>query len=258
MIHLATDQEAPEAAAWSFEERHADAEVRTATDGRLLAVVQAGPEQQRILRALKFAASVDKAACESCGGTGVDGDVDDYGRTIDIPCGECNGSGKTGAALVQPAPVQQEAVWLLELLRRSRGYVKEASTRYYDGTDGAATRASAACLLQKIEAALALTAPAVAAPAQAGETTQYLLPDDLAALARFIETTEDDQSYDIGKAAIKRLAELGAVQSHNFGRYSITAFGHWLHEQSSPLPLLLNSDRDARHRVALKGTGGAA
>ncbi len=63
MIHLATDQdpktgEAPEAAAWRFEEKYADAEVRTVTDGRLLAVVHAGPEQQRILRALKLAASV--------------------------------------------------------------------------------------------------------------------------------------------------------------------------------------------------------
>lgn len=62
MIHLATDQEpkageAPEAAAWRFEEKYADAEIRTVTDGRLLAVVHAGPEQQRILRALKLAAS---------------------------------------------------------------------------------------------------------------------------------------------------------------------------------------------------------
>ena len=68
------------------------------------------------------------------------------------------------------APVQQEVEWLRELLRRARGFVKEAATRYYDGTDGSATRASAASLFQKIEAALALTPPAVAAPAQAGET----------------------------------------------------------------------------------------
>lgn len=33
--------------------------------------------------------------CADCGGKGVDGDVDDYGRTIDVPCGACNGTGRT-------------------------------------------------------------------------------------------------------------------------------------------------------------------
>lgn len=32
--------------------------------------------------------------CPSCFGTGVDGDADDYGRTIDVSCGDCNGSGR--------------------------------------------------------------------------------------------------------------------------------------------------------------------
>lgn len=32
--------------------------------------------------------------CEDCGGSGVDGDVDDYGRTIDIECGACYGTGR--------------------------------------------------------------------------------------------------------------------------------------------------------------------
>ena len=32
--------------------------------------------------------------CPSCFGTGVEGDVDDYGRTIDVSCGDCNGSGR--------------------------------------------------------------------------------------------------------------------------------------------------------------------
>lgn len=33
--------------------------------------------------------------CDHCGGTGVDGDVDDRGRTIDVQCRSCAGSGKT-------------------------------------------------------------------------------------------------------------------------------------------------------------------
>ena len=32
--------------------------------------------------------------CPSCFGTGVEGDVDDYGRTIDVSCDDCNGSGR--------------------------------------------------------------------------------------------------------------------------------------------------------------------
>ena len=32
--------------------------------------------------------------CPSCFGKGVDGDTDDYGRTIDVTCGECEGSGR--------------------------------------------------------------------------------------------------------------------------------------------------------------------
>ena len=33
--------------------------------------------------------------CDDCGGTGVDGDVDDRGRTIDVQCRSCAGSGKS-------------------------------------------------------------------------------------------------------------------------------------------------------------------
>jgi hypothetical protein len=33
--------------------------------------------------------------CDHCGGTGVDGDVDDRGRTIDVQCRSCAGSGKS-------------------------------------------------------------------------------------------------------------------------------------------------------------------
>lgn len=75
----------------------------------------------------------------------------------------------------------------------------------------------------------------------------FLQADDYHLLHRFIETTDDDESYDIGKDAVKRLAELGVVQSHGFGRYSVTIFGYWVHErywhQNPTLPLMTNSDR---------------
>ena len=78
----------------------------------------------------------------------------------------------------------------------------------------------------------------------------FLQADDYHLLHRFIETTDDDQSYDIGKDAVKRLAELGVVQSHGFGRYSVTMFGCWVHErywhQNPSLPLMTNSDRAKR------------
>ena len=64
-------------------------------------------------------------------------------------------------AATQPEPTNEQ--WLQELLRRARGYVAEASTRYYDGTDGAAHRQSAKALLEKIEAALSATPPVAVA-----------------------------------------------------------------------------------------------
>lgn len=88
-------------------------------------------------------------------------------------------------------------------------------------------------------------------------TPNFLSEADQGWLHRFIETTDDDESYDIGKDAIKRLAELGVVQSHGFGRYSVTSFGWWAHEvyweQSPSLPLQTNSDRD-RAALATQGT----
>ncbi len=62
--------------------------------------------------------------------------------------------------------------------------------------------------------------------------------DDLAALERFDETADDDESYDLPKASIQRLAELGALRNHGFGRYSITSFGRFvLGDRMATLPL---------------------
>lgn len=49
------------------------------------------------------------AKCPDCEGSGVDGDVDDYGHTIDVQCGRCGGSGKMrDAGLPWPWKTEQE------------------------------------------------------------------------------------------------------------------------------------------------------
>lgn len=86
------------------------------------------------------------------------------------------------------------------------------------------------------------------APQAVNADREYLQPADLGDLMRFKETTDDSEGYDISKTAIKRLAELGVVQSHGFGTYGITAFGHFALEsmfsQKPSLPLMTNDDRD--------------
>ncbi|MPS30540.1 MAG: hypothetical protein E2576_14510 [Alcaligenaceae bacterium] len=98
------------------------------------------------------------------------------------------------------------------------------------------------------------------APAANGDAP-FLQEADQHALHRFIETTEDDESYDIGKDAVKRLAQLGVVSNHGFGRYGVTAFGYWAHErfwhQNPPLPLRTNSDRDKEARAGVQRTTGS-
>ena len=88
---------------------------------------------------------------------------------------------------------------------------------------------------------------------------KYLQDSDLCNLIRFQETTDDNEGYDIGKAAINRLAELGAVRSHGFGRYSLTCFGHFILEhqflQHPSLPLKTNTEitNDAMMRIGAMG-----
>ena len=85
--------------------------------------------------------------------------------------------------------------------------------------------------------------------------TPFLQEEDQHLLDRFIETTEDNEGFDIGKEAIKRLANLGVVESLGFGRYGVTMFGYWVHEhywyQNPSLPLKTNLDRDAEARAAI-------
>jgi hypothetical protein len=53
----------------------------------------------------------------------------------------------------------------------------------------------------------------------------WLTTEEMTALRRFHETTADDESYDVPKPMMKRLAEIGAVQHVGFGRYYLTNFG---------------------------------
>jgi hypothetical protein len=76
----------------------------------------------------------------------------------------------------------------------------------------------------------------------------------MAALERFDETADDDQSYDIGKDAVTRLALFGCLQNHRFGQYSITAFGNYVLNNWSlarELTFKMQSERDAEHRAAI-------
>lgn len=115
-------------------------------------------------------------------------------------------------------------------------------------------------IIEKLIARL-YTAPQ-AQPADA--PIAYLQEADQHLLHRFIETTEDDESFDIGKDAVKRLANLGVVENCGFGRYGVTMFGYWVHEhfwhQNPSLPLKTNADRDLERRAAMAATkeGGAA
>ena len=106
-----------------------------------------------------------------------------------------------------------------------------------------------------IRALYTLPQPAAQEPTSAVPVVEQFLQDgDQHLLHSFIETTEDDEGYMLTKPEIKRLAELGVVQSHGFGKYSVTMFGHWVHErywhQNPSLPLKTNTDRTADAAIA--------
>lgn len=78
------------------------------------------------------------------------------------------------------------------------------------------------------------------------KASEILQEVDLSWLIRFSETSEDDNSYDTPKAALKRLFELGVVRSIGFGRCEITSFGDFLlrqhFDQTTSLPLRCEGD----------------
>lgn len=69
--------------------------------------------------------------------------------------------------------------------------------------------------------------PAAAAELQANRKRQEealatMSEDDKRAALRFCETCDDDQGYDLPRAAMTRLATLGLVADKHFGRYEQT------------------------------------
>lgn len=55
--------------------------------------------------------------------------------------------------------------------------------------------------------------------------------DELSALKRFAETAEDDNSYDLSKEMIAKLAGYGVIRHHSAGKYSLTTVGEAVLEQ---------------------------
>lgn len=80
---------------------------------------------------------------------------------------------------------------------------------------------------------------------------KFLSFEDFAILFMFSEQVNDCDAdgYTTSKSDIKRLAELGVVQNHGFGRYSVTAFGDWLieteYKQNPTLPLKTAAEHNA-------------
>lgn len=81
---------------------------------------------------------------------------------------------------------------------------------------------------------------------------QFLTEADMAALFTFVSQVSDSDAdgYTVSKERMKRLSELGCVESKGFGRYSPTMFGLWLidtvFEQSPSLPLMTREDYNRR------------
>ncbi|CAM4401869.1 hypothetical protein COAQ111491_22050 [Comamonas aquatilis] len=134
----------------------------------------------------------------------------------------------------------------------------------YDGEKWYANEEAAICScanmqkLQKVyteQQLRALLATATGLPAQA----TWLQPKGLESLQRFEETASDNQGHDIGKAAVARLAGFGCLQSHGFGVYSITDFGHFVMddwEHARALPFRTQAERDADQRATIAAAKG--
>ncbi|WP_250519516.1 hypothetical protein [Caballeronia sp. NCTM1] len=104
-------------------------------------------------------------------------------------------------------------------------------------------------------------APSVADAAGASEAERFLTESDMASLFTFVSqvTDTDADGYTASKETMKRLAEIGCVESKGFGRYAPTMFGLWLidsvFEQNSSLPLLTRADYNAKSAAMAKEAG---
>ncbi|MYM92396.1 hypothetical protein [Duganella vulcania] len=88
------------------------------------------------------------------------------------------------------------------------------------------------------------------------QITNFLLPDDLAALKRFAECCEDRGSgeHNVPKERMARLCEIGVAESKGFGRHQITTFGGYVldlaNDESPVLPLKTYADYEEAARLA--------
>ena len=67
--------------------------------------------------------------------------------------------------------------------------------------------------------------PRLPAPTEPWQLVPALDGDEQQSLARFVETTRDDGTYEIGKAMIGQLARKGAIRHLSAGHYELTETG---------------------------------
>lgn len=164
-----------------------------------------------------------------------------YGGEICAECGATKGSRRGNAPCTWP-PAKTAKRWpFLESPGEFTARL-EAAIRSFGG------------LLPAVRNVLIEHPPTLVAAPAAPAVDAWLQPDDMAALQRFHETAEDDESYDIGKEAVARLCAFGCLQSHSFGRYSTTDFGDYLLDTwagARTLPFTTAAERAAQ--AAAKG-----
>jgi len=81
-----------------------------------------------------------------------------------------------------------------------------------------------------------------------------LAPQDLEDVNRLQDLFSDGEGWDLPKARMQRLAELGLIRRHAANYYSLTAFGLWAVGGWPELPLVTLEDVDARHRAKVAQT----
>lgn len=113
----------------------------------------------------------------------------------------------------------------------------------------------------ELDAARATPPAAGADDARERDALRFLTEEDFAVLFQFYSQAEDFEAdgYTTRKEDMKRLAEIGAVNSLGFGRYAVTSFGAWLVDtafhQSPSLPLrtVAEYNADAALRASNQG-----
>ena len=152
-----------------------------------------------------------------------------------------------------PAPVSDEPTITRELLTDLAEQCCEAAI------SKDANKMEVVLLFTSSELAEILEAqPAPAAPLSDAKDREFISEEDFSTLFHFNEQAQDSEAdgYTASKEEMKRLAELGVVQSLGFGRYGVTSFGSWLiekrFEQDTRLPLRTGAEHEKREHDAWK------